>query len=224
MGNEQTKHVEVISYENATEQEKMDVDNYIEKILQQKLNTRRFGFNYECYVHPRNDYLYDIFKTPSRDIYFKIDMVIEKIKKLTDLSFIIKPFMENNFFDGGYIGIQFLQENKKERIDIYFDDASQKEQDIIKKLILDTNLKDLEIRTTVFNKEDDRRHFLVYYENNKSIYLQFEKFIQLLSLNPDYEFSFGFSNYDNYNYKNIHQNGLHYVSPGIYTIKIKKIA
>ena len=49
-------------------------------------------------------------------------MLIEKLKKLTDLSFVVLPFRGDEV---GYISIQFVYENKKERTDIYFEDASQ---------------------------------------------------------------------------------------------------
>jgi hypothetical protein len=230
IGNSTVMKREDILYDNANEQEKAEVDEYIEDKLKKLIANTKFSFKY-YFFRGKTDY--DIFvSSTNRDIYVKIDQILEKLKNLTDLSFVVQTINwesiiimnEINYISDGYYYVMFLQDIKKERNDIYFDDVSQLEKDIIKKMVLDTNLSDLYLRKYVVHKEDDKRHFIVYYENNKSIYLLFEKFMEILSLNPDYEFIPQFNKIDKFDVNTIHKNGFHYDSPGFYLIKIKKIA
>jgi len=221
---------EDILYDNANEQEKAEVDEYIEDKLKKLLANTKFSFKY-YFFRGKTDC--DIFvSSTNRDIYIKIDQILEKLKNLTDLSFVVqtikcesvKIMNEIKYISDGYYYIMFIQDIKKERNDIYFDDVSQLEQDKIKKMILDTNLSDLYFRQYVVYKGDDKRHFILYFENNKSIYLLFEKFMEILSFNPDYEFTPQFNKIDKFDVNTIHKNGYHYDSPGFYLIKVKKIA
>jgi hypothetical protein len=230
IGNSTVMKREDILYDNANEQEKAEVDEYIEDKLKKLIANTKFSFKY-YFFRGKTDY--DIFvSSTNRDIYVKIDQILEKLKNLTDLSFVVQTINwesiiimnEINYISDGYYYVMFLQDIKKERNDIYFDDVSQLEKDIIKKMVLDTNLSDLYLRKYVVHKEDDKRHFIVYYENNKSIYLLFEKFMEILSLNPDYEFISQFNKIDKFDVNTIHKNGFHYNSPGFYLIKVKKIA
>ena len=230
IGNSTVMKREDILYDNANEQEKAEVDEYIEDKLKKLIANTKFSFKY-YFFRGKTDY--DIFvSSTNRDIYVKIDQILEKLKNLTDLSFVVQTINwesiiimnEINYISDGYYYVMFLQDIKKERNDIYFDDVSQLEKDIIKKMVLDTNLSDLYLRKYVVHKEDDKRHFILYYENNKSIFLFFEKFMEILSLNPDYEFIPQFNKIDKFDVNTIHKNGFHYDSPGFYLIKIKKIA
>ena len=230
IGNSTVMKREDILYDNANEQEKAEVDEYIEDKLKKLIANTKFSFKY-YFFRGKTDY--DIFvSSTNRDIYVKIDQILEKLKNIKDLSFVVQTINwesiiimnEINYISDGYYYVMFLQDIKKERNDIYFDDVSQLEKDIIKKMVLDTNLSDLYLRKYVVHKEDDKRHFILYYENNKSIYLLFEKFMEILSLNPDYEFIPQFNKIDKFDVNTIHKNGFHYDSPGFYLIKIKKIA